>query len=139
MNIEKLEALKERIKRESMHFDMSLWFKNHSTLANKLIDPACGTAACLAGHACLNEGYLHDPYGYTCNVLVNGAPKSAEATARHILGLTHTEGDRLFFTSSWPFRFRTRYKEMRDQKNFRGMAQAACDRIDHFIATEGRE
>lgn len=80
----------------------------------------CGTVCCIAGHACLISGH-------------RGPRKLA---AIRILEIDDEMAARLFFTPGWPKSFRDRYYFARTKT---AEAQITCDRIDHFIATEGRE
>ena len=103
--------------------------------------PPCNTICCFAGWALalstpkesLNVEFGDDYIGgfFKINGKVSGAPEAEEA-----LGITRDQGDRLFYEWEWPKKFQTRYFKA---KTARGKAKVGSDRIDHFIATKGKE
>jgi hypothetical protein len=86
----------------------------------------CGTAACIAGWTCLIK-MKQKAINAELNFHVSGMG---------YLGLDGDEAGRLFYAESWPREFYHRYNAARTQAK---RAKIAAARIDHFIATEGRE
>lgn len=80
-----------------------------------------GTECCIAGHALILAGLA------CCNV---------EQESKRVLELRNTQVDRLFYIEDWPVKFRLGYVGADTDPR---RSQIAADRIDHFIATEGRE
>lgn len=83
----------------------------------------CGTSGCIAGHA-VGLTYAHN--------------RSIPERARDRLGLNYAQGARLFIAGNWPEPFRKigRRHHREGQPHY---AKNAALRIDHFIATKGRE
>lgn len=121
MNVDLLEKVKAHILEEPKRFDMALFI---STPDDKLFAyPKCGTVACIAGWACTLSGIKE--------------PANWESAGRHVLELNPGESDRLFYDESWPDEYFDEYHAQKEQSS--GRAEAACKRIDHFIATKGAE
>lgn len=108
--------------------------------------PACYTQACLAGETvlALKTGRLLESGGIA---LPNGRGGWAiEAQAAEDLGLTPKQRKRLFFFVSmnsdddeplgWPAKFEEAY---RAAKTPQGRLYVAIRRVEHFLATKGRE
>jgi hypothetical protein len=121
MNVELLQQVKQVILADPDSFRMDTW--------------TCGTAHCIAGWALL----LRDI------PIVGGPSLSKQRTvsdehpgdvAAELLGLSDDEQLSLFNCYHWPVEFHARYRESPDR---RARAQVAAERIDHFIATAGRE
>lgn len=128
MNIELLLQVKEKILQEPENFGMLDWFGVNS------LGEQCGTAACIAGHTCLLGGIL-------LGVIYPKVPSEFSAFAPHIyakrlLQIKSPHADALFVSALWPAQFRDAYSATTD---LRIAAKVAAKRIDHFIATEGRE
>lgn len=85
----------------------------------------CNTAACIGGWAVLLSEGIKTEKGN-----IRGRAKAALELPKNF------DEDRLFEVSRWPDRFQKRFRQARSQ---RGRAQAAVERIDHFIRTEGAE
>lgn len=132
MNVKLLRKIKQRILRKPNRFDMNHWFSrtrkyygfteqlSEATHNPKEFIEECGTAACIAGWACiLGEG----SFMFSC-----------EDEARRLLNLTFHQSQRLFLEQGWPAEFRASSSESNEQR-----AMRAAKRIDHFIATNGRE
>lgn len=135
MNVKLLRKIQKHILAEPLRFNMRWWKWQGIELERKVAEgvhpavPPCGTVACIAGWAQELE-----------------APKSRRNTASHatiLLGLTFDQSMRLFTLPShdplpgeWPKKFARAYLSARTP---RGRASAAVRRIDHFIATKGRE
>lgn len=94
--------------------------KGYKKLKNHI--EACGTTACIAGWACiLTESEVN-------------VSTDTEILAMIQLGLTNEEARKLFFESYWPRQFRKADIFAEEDR-----AQEAAKRIDHFIATNGKE
>jgi hypothetical protein len=89
----------------------------------------CGTAACIAGWAVLLS---HESDFNVDNPLLG---MDVYQEAKTLLGLTMTEADRLFDPIHWP---RTFHVGTRDDGS-EIAAQTTVQRMEHFIATGGRE
>ncbi len=120
MNVELLRRVQAHILEEPRRLNMDHWIRTGQTGPDS---PACGTTACIAGWALELDG--KDP-----SLLF------ADVDAAKTLGITPMQGERLFFVGSWPSSFVTRYDDA-SHDNVR--AVVASERIDHFIATKGRE
>jgi hypothetical protein len=118
MNVALLKKIKSRILREPQKFRMDRW--------------SCGTAHCIGGWACV---LAKDPpvpslnYGWTRS---GWMVQSRAAEVLDIQGCSHD----LFDICYWPDPFRGAYHRARTRKQ---RAVVAAQRIDHFIATSGRE
>lgn len=118
MNVELLRRIKVHILEEPKRLYMGFWrISNRDFFKDPDRMPECGTVACIGGWA---------------EVLSGNFDNNPEAT----LDITQEQASRLFYESHWPAQFR-------DWDN-RGdgsekTAHRAADRIEHFIATEGRE
>lgn len=89
--------------------------------------PACGTAACIAGWACL----LSD--GMDAVVSADRAQKLLQLKGEWGFG---GEVNRLFEPVAWPQPYHDDYFKAETPEL---RVKVALGRIDHFIATEGRE
>lgn len=110
MNIELLNRIKAKILEEPENLKMDVFH--------------CGSAHCIGGLAQVLSGAE----------ILNG--KNWEP-ATNLLGLTMPESDRLFELTYWPDKFLKDYEDNIDDKQY--LAKITAERIDHFIATEGRE
>ncbi len=116
INVEKLREVQENIRNHPKHFDMGYWYLNEikglisETPESKEKMLECGTAACIAGWLCIGEN------------LSDGTDIAARA--KEIVGC---DTYFLFNDYFWPEQFLPVTPE------------SAIARIDHFIATEGRE
>lgn len=113
MNVELFERVKEKILAEPENFRMSSFH--------------CGTSFCIAGWAVVLSGYE-----------INAFMKACDASWTHwaepamtLLDLTESQAWRFFLPTGWPRQFIEAYRE--------NPAKATIDRINHFIATEGKE
>jgi len=137
MNVKLLRKIQKHILAEPRRLNMSHW-------AAPSHDAPCGTMACIAGWAViltkrrgaekfrrvaerLGIGLFPDPKRITLN------PSTVAAKA---LRLDLDQKEKLFHTYGWPWNFREKYL---NAENPRIRARAASDRIDHFIATHGKE
>lgn len=125
MNTKELLKVKEQILSKPKSIDMRSFF--------------CGTAACIAGHVCLNDGWRHSG-GYL--VIKRGvcAPGESERdvaeVAKNILKLDRHQEDRLFYLSDWPKALSQRYTKALTAKT---RAKVTAERIDLFIKSKGNE
>jgi len=124
MNVELLQRVKEYILAEPAKFDMASFECNHP----------CGTTRCIGGTAYIlahpkMKTIFHIPL--TTSNLYPG---------QHELELTEDEANRLFMITDWPEEFRSyRYEDGEYWDESYATPEQAAARIDHFIATEGRE
>ncbi len=64
----------------------------------------CGTAACIAGHVLILEGY--SPTLDSCQFIKNGEKVFAdEGKRKKLLGLTDDQAENLFYSNNWPEEF----------------------------------
>lgn len=126
MNTELLLKVKAAILAEPKTFQMWQWVETDS-------DSPCGTSACIAGHAvAIDRGMKR------LNGLLS-MDESIESKGCQALELTPKQANTLFFRVHWPTNFSEDYEDEMDNGSAIGMAQSAAARIDHFIATDGRE
>ena len=114
MNVELLRRIQEVIRLKPEALEMGDWHGKN----------LCGTTHCIAGWAQVLSG--HDE------------SHRADDEGMEALELSYEEADRLFYVdvgdgSGWPKEFRGSPDE------WKPTPQQAIARIDHFIATEGRE
>lgn len=141
MNVKLFREIQEAIRQEPERFDMSEWIEGHYVENGAGF---CGTAACIAGFACLldaNKTETEKKQSFKARVLnLLGLKQPCEIgtplRARKLLGIDYEQGERLFFVHNWPAQYRTAYAKATTKAC---EAKAACERIDHFIKTEGRE
>lgn len=126
LNVPLLLKIKAHILEEPNRFVMdSLILKREDIGADYIADddttrvpfPSCGTAACIAGWACLLS-------------LPGSVQFDLWGKAVDLLGLEGNQAD-LFCVSSWPSSFREDYEEATTQA---GRAVIAANRIDALIA-----
>lgn len=87
----------------------------------------CGTTACIAGWACKISG-----------VDVSEASHKSMFEGQRLIGLSSEERGRLFCENWWPEQFRLQFGP-EHPAGCKARAKAAVARIDHFIATDGKE
>lgn len=132
MNVELLLKVKAAILAEPRAFNMSQW-------SLPAPDAPCGTACCIAGWAKVLDMGLKTP-GEASKILddpESGNDRFSEGTDS--LQLSVAEEGRLCYWANWPAEFSEQYYEARSRTDRTAMAKAGADRIDHFIATKGRE
>jgi hypothetical protein len=122
MNVELLRKVQAHVLEEPKRVWMNDWIVFGPDYAG-LKRPECDTVGCIGGWGWLLSGHT----GYPDNV--DGYLE--------VFDITFHEGKRLFHIGHWPDRFKDKLSEFRWQTQ--EYAQAVSDRIDHFIATEGRE
>lgn len=129
MNIKLLKKIITRLRRmrHPQHFNMDFYGEKN----------ACGTTACIAGHALLLEGYRCTGWDtFVIDSLADPVNPATEAEER--LDLTTNEADRLFYVGNWPKEFKAA-RNGRAAKHVYNDPKIAAARIEHFIATDGRE
>jgi hypothetical protein len=143
MNVTKLRKLKKWILAEPRRYNQKYWmFSAHSDVVLNQAPP-CGTAACLAGSACLMEGYK--PYideNVESRIDYVRKPRgkkqfNIENLGQEILGLTDYQSNNLFSSScnGWSDRSRNAYF---CSITLQDRAQAAVMAIDDFIASNSK-
>jgi hypothetical protein len=133
MNVELLKKVKEYITAHPNRFVMDNFLikqREGETIfdaddGKEVKFDQCGTAACIAGWTCLiaTEGKVREG-------------TNIQRKAGRLLGISPGKQDNLFFTCNWPEHFVSQYLKAATQSS---RAKIAARRIDHFIATEGRE
>ena len=124
MNVKLLRKVAKHILEEPRRFMMRTW-RVKGAPGEPLYDhkrkhkfPSCGTVACIGGWCALLSG--KDVFGTNLHKLV---------------GITVAQGDRLFYRSSWPKQFKSKFKEDGSLTS----ARIGAKRIEHFIKTKGKE
>jgi hypothetical protein len=121
MNIELLRKVQEQIVNHPETFRIDRW--------------NCGTAQCIAGHALSMTGHQWmAPTNEPDNLVIAG-DEATEVVAQRELALSFWQAKRLFYDWRWPSEFQVPYRNA----DYVGRAKIASERIDHFIATDGRE
>lgn len=137
MNVAKLKKLKKWILDEPRRYNQATWIDTHPS-SRYLRDqqPPCGTVACMAGNACLMEGYKQaNPQSSDFDMVSpdgDNTEVEVEVAARMILDLSESQADKLFDpeASGWDKDARALYFES-DLPNSR--ARAAAMAIDALI------
>ena len=124
VNRELFEKVKAHILEEPRRFYMGDYVTTPDAIS-PWEAPACGTVACIAGWA----------YLLSVKRPSKDANAIAEDRAVKLLGITLAESHCLFYAGSWPDEYSHRYIDAENALDYTGMAQAAADRIDHFLAT----
>lgn len=125
MNTRLLRKVQKAILAEPAKFDMDFYFARSG-------ESPCGTVACIAGHAiALTKKFRKLRCGLNPRVRFNAAD-----IAQGALGLNYEGAWNLFHLDDWPSKYRRGYL---NAKSARGKTRAAARRIDHFIATGGKE
>lgn len=129
MNVKLLRKVKAHILAEPKRLYMSSYIKSEAHNMDIGHDyPKCGTAACIAGWACLLELKPKDPYEFW-------QTHSVGPEAAALLGIDDQAAYRLFEPSEWPKQF----ARGRSDDGAKETAKVAAARIEHFIKTKGRE
>lgn len=150
MNVELLKNVEAHILGSPDSLDMFQWWT-----------PNCTTVGCIAGWSCQLAGApmtaleTHNNPRLEFPQSVLGAVRAAQ-----LLELSDEQAARLFLPECdeegwdsdgepicecqgvhWPMPFIKRYQRerLRDEPNARTLARITAERIEHFIATEGRE
>lgn len=130
MNVKLLQKVKAHILADPQRLVMGAYAFHQSELGEtfegddgrKVRFAKCGTAACIAGWACILD--KDGPCHYTYHEFYE--------EAKHALGIADEQAEKLFYTPHWPTPFYVEYATARGQ---RGRAEVAARRIEHFIAT----
>lgn len=129
MNTKLLNRVALAILREPKKFNMREWTRLDT-------ESPCGTTACIAGWAiAINCGYENLKALHEARMSYSWGLTSQKGMAE--LDLTYGQRDPLFHASNWPEEFRLAYNEQ--GANSEDRADIAFWRIQHFIATEGKE
>jgi hypothetical protein len=135
VNIAKLQKLKDWIIAEPRRYNQKMWIVGPRSIVVQDQNPPCGTAGCLAGNACLMEGFKADKtLRQSCVVLDDkGCRKDIQRLAQKILDLTDIQAGRLFHCEceGWPLRAQILYQESKAPEQ---RAEAAAMAIDDLIA-----
>lgn len=143
MNIKLLRQIQQVIRKSPTQFNMGDWITRHADETDHgapIGVGKCGTACCIAGWA----------------TVLNGKRKLAKVPhtwmaepGQRALDITDEQAGRLFWTQQWPLYFRDKYWKLSDaalQADLSKrcvfaarLADVACERIDHFIKTDGAE
>lgn len=139
-----LREVQSRIKAEPLQFDMQSWyrerdrFNSDSGLCDITI-PNCGTAACIAGWMVCIDRNINPSQAV---MLVGDAGISVRQAFRVEDG-SALDWDKLFYDHNWPQPYRQQFYEaeniFENDARYAAMAKVACERIDHFIRTDGAE
>jgi hypothetical protein len=127
MNIKLLNQIKEAITNEPRQFVMENFFYVDEHIPN------CGTACCIAGWAIAIHNNCNP---VTAHSIAAKKLNYYDAQAEEILNIPIDLGRSLFYIERWPMQFNYRWRFATDAVE---RAKIACDRIDHFIATNGEE
>lgn len=139
MNIRKLKKLKAWILAEPRRYNQNTWIKTDMPLdyfVDAAMRPPCGTMACLAGSACLMEGYKHVK-GTDVFVNEDGRHVHVSDLASKILGFE--ANDRKIFEingEGWSEKAHSMYLKSTD---FNGRAKAAAMELDRLIKLNSRK
>lgn len=126
INVRLLRKVKRHILEEPRRLLMYTWASNSN-------DAPCGTAGCIAGWSAILSGR---PADEVKAVQDHAASIVFRGEAAQLLRISDAQAARLFYAGNWPNPFRMDYVYNFDRIK---RAQITADRIEHFIATEGRE
>lgn len=132
MNVELLKSVREAILEEPLRIDMATW-------ADVSHEAPCGTVGCIYGWAqALSTGLRsYDLAEYVKDHLTVRQPTGIMAPDDNPLDLTPEQAKRLYYAEHWPQEYQDmEWEEVPQNPEY---AQIVANRIDHFIATEGRE
>lgn len=136
MNVELLRHISRHIQEEPRRLDMNITLNKLDRLAEIDDMPPCGTVGCIAGWACVLTDQIP-------NNFIHVLP-----TAMKAIGLSDIEADRLFaeptfaftrggaYKAHWPTDLANRYEAAETAQE---KADVTVERIERFIATEGKE
>lgn len=138
MNVEKLRKLKAYILEEPRRYRQEKWFFSKDDREFLEQNPACGTMGCLAGNACLMEGYKPILENYLLWKVQDceGVLTDPDDTAAKILGLTKFESVDLFNSFGWGSEARNAYWSAESPE---ARAKAAAMELDRLIELAERE
>lgn len=127
MNVELLKRVADVILARPYDFDMNN-FEGPAVESYQVKERerSCGTVACIGGWAAALDKGLVDP-------IVIDEPFTFYS---NVLDLDLQQASRLLLQSGWPYGYLKAYKKAETDQE-RG--EAAYDRIQHFLKTEGKE
>jgi hypothetical protein len=150
MNVELLRKVVEYAEAEPRRSDMAEWYidVSHMTKNPRINTPPCGAVACLSGTACILSGAApKSEVSIQNGIEVASYDEPDEGwfnAGRDALGLTSEQASRLFFLSDalaarkcWPKSFAEAYWMCGNKPDEK--VKVLRERVEHFIATEGRE
>ena len=133
LNVELLMKVKAAILEDPRRLDMSEWVSEHPDpemcttlvhwLAEDQISP-CGIVACIAGWAAVLVGHK----GFALDAVM----------AALVMDYRDAPLNDLFYVGHWPYDLAERYAAAEASGDRAGMAAAAAERIDRFVAEHGR-
>lgn len=138
MNIENIRALAKKMRRlrHEEHYDQGLYVEK----------TACGTVACLAGHAALMAGWkpFKDSEGNVCDYAMKGPEgkmKDIATIAKQHLGINTRKAIRLFTPNPeddeytrWPEEFAARWEAAVFSDSDERPSRIAADLLDAIAA-----
>lgn len=127
MNVELLEKVKEAILEEPLRIDMNTW-------ANEDKSVPCGTVGCIYGWG---QAITTKLRGKELWEQIKRKFATITATLDNPFDISTVQASRLYYEYNWPSEYRDKLLDFEPQTP--EYAQVVADRIDHFIATEGRE
>lgn len=156
LNVKLLRKIQKVILANPSHFHMGNWSGmkvDHRTNIGEFRELAsswkkdglqepCGTTACIAGWAValatdkeIGKAEVNYNYGIDSNIkyispALLGIEVELDEDGDQIDGMV----EELFYTSNWPLEFQEAYEVAKANYDYPGMAKAASDRIDAFIA-----
>lgn len=137
INVKLLRRVKALILEEPRRFNMDYYAATEKFYPDLVHDqaPPCGTVACIAGWATLEDERARGRKRLTPAFL----NRVGRYTGARALGLTFEQSQRLFYTEEWPDEFAEAYNDAMAGDDFAMAADIAATRIDHFIKTKGAE
>lgn len=138
MNVKLLKQIAEVIIEKPRQFNMHYWHRNEKVRAKNIdfgVDKDYEALCDLPAEKQISCDTTHCIAGWAQALSPNRKCKSpAEKDARRLLEITPSMAKRLFFCNLWPDQFRGKRGDL-----WKPTRQQAVGRINHFIATEGRE
>ncbi len=140
LTVERLRKVEELICEEPKRMHMGSWVVDDlEDILNQELIPPCHTVACIAGWSLVQER-IDNGYQFlaTDRHRLDGISHgSIQIHALKYLQLTEEEGDSLFFGANWPGQFKVNLYYAKPQTP--EYAAIVIERIEHFIATGGKE
>lgn len=121
VNIAAFQAIKNQILAEPERFDVDSWFNWNEE------KPSCGTTACIAGWACINEHLKTHKTIRTLRYLLDKSD-TEHIAAKH-LGISVEAANSIFRLHGWPVEFTEKYKA---EQTTKGKARVAANFIDYI-------
>lgn len=132
MNIPLLRKIQDKARKYPRSIQMGWW----ADPADKNKSHPCGTVACIAGTAVLlTKPDLVQKF-IECERIGRDAP-SLELAGQKALRLTEIQASTLFMPWNWPKDFYERLERV--PSGTKAYSEVFCNRIDHFIKTNGAE